>query len=76
MDLRKISFVGMLTILDYSGGSDLLLIMKEPVALNNANDTAEVNQPLTAHRKQLKNPLSVFHNVKLYSVLILCPTAR
>ena len=41
----------MLTIQDYSGDSDLLLIMEEPVALNNENDTAEENQPLTAYRK-------------------------
>lgn len=38
----------MLTIQDYSGDSDLLLMMEDPVALNNKNGMAEENQPLTA----------------------------
>lgn len=75
MDLHKISFVGMLTIQDYLGDWDLLLITEEPVALNNENDTAEENQPLTAYRKQSEKPLNVFYNMKLCSVWVLCPTA-
>lgn len=75
MDFHKTSFVGVLTVLDYSGGSDLLFVMKEPVAVNNTNGTAEVNQPLAAYRKQLRTRLSVFYSVKLCSVLIPCPTA-
>lgn len=75
MDLHKISFVDMLTIQDYSGDSDLLLIMEDPVALNNENDTAEENQPLTAYRKQSEKTLNVFYNMKLCSVWFLCPTA-
>lgn len=34
MDVHKTTFVGMLTIQDYSGDSEFLLIMEEPVAFN------------------------------------------
>lgn len=47
MDLHKLTFVGTLMVQDYSGDSDLLLVVEEPVALNNENDTAEENQPLS-----------------------------
>lgn len=68
MDLHIISFVGLLTIPDYSSDSDLLLIMKEPVALNNENDTAEENQPLKAYRKKSEKNSNVFYNMKLCSL--------
>lgn len=39
MDLHKLSFVGMLMVEDYSGDSDLSLVVEEPVALNSDNDS-------------------------------------